>query len=293
MDKQIRTHLPEVSPVEFGGVVYNSVPRGNFGDFGDRGFGSYFDSWFDLQRADYGVGYRACTFGEVFNLVHGACMHMHDKDKELRDRARDILRVFTPSKFVPGFFFKKQPYHVQSGEDSFLVGGSVIRGTFAFEWTGDAREINNSDFDYRRFVFIQDNPLVRDGHVLMDHPKELIKSFNREVRGVHFSEDSLTRAFSYGHNKNNRVDHDPRRMLNSSKIIFYTGDLNAPEKLAEIIGVSGRDVHFEGDYNSNETVAPAICVRSDGSLAFGANSLSYSSGIRSFGRQTHPLSTRW
>ena len=269
--------ISQIDSIEIEGNKFNSTPARAL-------------DWLRLQEIDYGLGYMTATFGDNLNMAHNACMHMKDKNEPERKRARDIMQVFTPNKYVPGWFLKEKT-------DGVLTGNTLIRGNFLHEWLGDEREINDPHFEYRSFIFAQDYPLVENGAVVREHPRELLKILTREVNGVRYSDNGHTRAMDI-RNSGFITEEDfnftircetPEEMSVLRYPIFVTGNQDASKKLAEMMRLFRKPAEVFFNYASDETMVPTLSISSyDGRLKLESSSIkkNYSgAGICSFGRQ--------
>src|SRR3989344_1811479 len=89
------------------------------------------NTWYQVRERDYGKGFKQGYFGPNFNLVHGCYVNKDSKDEQIRKHANGVVSV---------------------ARNNWVTGRTAL-------YSGDKE---------RELIFIQDEPEVKDGRIVMN-----------------------------------------------------------------------------------------------------------------------------
>src|SRR3989344_1592115 len=120
-----------------------------------------------------------------------------------------------------------------------------------------------------QLVIVQDMPRVENGRIVMDKDNLVSKLGLREENGVRFSDDGTIRSINYGFETEWQTTD---QMRNNPFSIALTGDILAPEKLAEIQEKIGMKAYVWAlDKGTNNVIRVPGLSEIDGRLVLGGD----------------------
>ena len=203
------------------------------------------NTWHQVREGDYGEGFKQGVFGQNFNLLHNGYVNKDSEDEQIRKHANGV---------------------VSTARNNGVIGRTALYG---------------GDQD-RELIFIQDEPKVKDGRIVMSQKalEARLGSRRRKIGNVIFSDDGLVRAIPRADVREGEYGAEQMRKL--SYPIFMTGDADAPEKMVDIMKIAGKSGYLCVPY-PNSIRVPGLSEGGGGVFLVGSFTGEFVVGWCSFG----------